>query len=95
VRQLISGHAKTRASTFGDLEVYEQFRNIYPFRFSSLARIDYVTRASDGTINGGGYTYPDSSVPPGATIGWQITNPAMPDTMSPASVQFTVEAESD
>lgn len=95
VRHLISGNARTRADYFGDLEVFGQFRNPYPFRLSSLARIDYVTRGSDGTINGGGYTYPDSSVPSGATIGWQISNFALPGTMSPASVDFTVEAESD
>ena len=57
-----------------DIDVQGQFTNTYPFTLSSLAAIDYVTRGSDGKINGGGFTFTSSRVPVGATMGWQIHN---------------------
>jgi hypothetical protein len=93
VRQVITGSATAFPSGLGDLEIRGQFTNTYPFALSWLARIDYVTRRSDGAINGGGYDYPSGNVPRGVTTGWQTWNPAFSDHDVPASIEFTVEPE--
>lgn len=92
-RQVVGGTATAVPTVLDDIDVQGQFTNTYPFTLSSLAAIDYVTRGSDGKINGGGFTFTSSRVPVGATMGWQIHNPAFSPTELPASIEFTVEPE--
>jgi hypothetical protein len=95
VRSVIVGSGTTVPDGLGSIEVRGQFVNTYPFALSGLARIDYVTRGSDGKVNGGGFTFTFTPVPVGATRGWQTYNSAFSSGAAPASVEFTVEPEAD
>lgn len=91
--RVVGATATAVPTVLDDIDVRGQFTNTYPFPLSTLATIDYVTRGSDGKINGGGYTYVSGMVPVGVTTGWQIGNPAFSPTLMPASIEFTVEPE--
>lgn len=77
---------------FGSARVFGEFSNPYTRTMSSFARITVVVFDGTGTVIGGGFTFPDASVPPGGRIGFD-TGVGGLTAGQIASVQASVEPE--
>ncbi len=71
-----------------------EFSNPYTQTLSRLARITFVCFRSDGSVVGGGYTYPPAAIPVGGRAGFSGSLEAVP-VSSIASCQASIEPEVD
>jgi hypothetical protein len=73
-------------------ELSGELANPYSRPLSSLARITFVCLDAAGNAIGGGYTYPETDVPPGARIGFNTFIEGLSASQI-SSVQVSVEPE--
>ncbi|MGZ8694838.1 MAG: FxLYD domain-containing protein [Gaiellaceae bacterium] len=89
-----AANVRIEPSSLGGVEVLGEVRNTAGLPLSSLARITAVLYDGQGKVVGGGYAYPESDVPPGARIGFEVFVRSVPSSVA-ASAQVSIEPEYD
>ncbi|MGZ8687396.1 MAG: FxLYD domain-containing protein [Gaiellaceae bacterium] len=74
-------------------EILGEIQNPYTKTLSSLARITFVCFDAGGNVIGGGYGYPETALPPGGRVAFDLRPEGGLTASQIASVQVSVEPE--